>query len=233
MNSMQRVILLIIFLFAESGAAAQIYSTDVTKVYSSDPLLYNGRYYTFFPPLSTGGNQFLADRQFEVGSVTIRGVTYPDLLLNYDIYNQQLVLKYKNKAGGTDQIIVSDAWLESFSFRSKNFEMISIQDTVKRIFQVLGKGQNRIFYYWKKDLNVDNLNGAKNHIFSVARKEMNIFNGKQILKYGNNKSFYSLFKPEKRNVVKKYLHEHNINVKKAADQEITELLYFCNNLYEK
>jgi hypothetical protein len=180
MTFISRIVLLIILLFTVSGVAAQQTSISTDEVYGSDPLLYNGKYYTFFPPLNTGGNQFLTDRQFEVGSVTIRGVTYTDLLLNYDIYNQQLILKYKNRTGATNLIIVSDAWLESFSFGGISFEMISTPDTLKRIFQVLGTGPNRILYYWKKNLSLDSFYGAKNHIFSVAKKEMNVFTGNQI-----------------------------------------------------
>ncbi len=37
----------------------------IDDVYGSDPLLYNGRYYTFFPPPNTGGNQYLTDRSLK------------------------------------------------------------------------------------------------------------------------------------------------------------------------
>ena len=42
-------------------------------------------------------------------------------MLNYDIYNQQLILKYKNNIGAANLIIISDAWLESFSFKGHKF----------------------------------------------------------------------------------------------------------------
>ena len=233
MASLLRIVLFISLLTAVSGVAAQQTSIVTDQVYGSDPLLINGKCYTFFPPLSTGGNQFFADTRFEAGSATIRGVTYTDLLLNYDIYNQQLILNYKSSTGAANPIIVSDAWLEKFSFKGINFEMISIKDTLKQMFQVLGTGSNRILYYWKKDLELDSFYGAKNHTFSFAKKEMNILSGNRIFKYWNNKSFYSIFDTEKRIAVKEYLHKHNINVKKAIDQTMTELIYYCNSLYAK
>jgi hypothetical protein len=230
MAFLTRIVFFILLLANPSVVAAQQSGIITDQIYGSDPLLINGKYYTFFPPLNTGGNQFFADPQFETGSVTIRGLTYADLLLNYDIYNQQLILKYKNITGAASLIILSDAWLEKFSIKGIDFEMIPIQDTVKRIFQVLGTGANRILYYWKKDLELDSFHGARNHIFSDARKEMNILTGNQIVKYWNNKSFYSIFVIEKSLAVKEYLHRRKINVKRAIDQTMTELIYYCNSL---
>jgi peptidoglycan hydrolase-like protein with peptidoglycan-binding domain len=233
MKFLFRLILLFLFLITASGVTAQqnIFNTD--EIYGSDPLLYNGRYYSFFPPLNTEGNQYLKDSRFEAGSVTIRGVTYPSLLLNYDIFNQHLVMQYKNSIGAANLIILSQAWLETFSFAGKDFELISTQDTLKRIFQVMGTGSNRILYYWTKDLKMDSFYGSKKHAFSVAGKEMNLFAGKKFLKYRNNKSFIYLFDPQTRNAVKEYLRMHKINVKKAVDQTMTELIYYCNTLYKK
>ena len=222
------------FLFFNlSGISAQQSNIKVADVYGLDPSLYNGRHYTFFPPLNTGGNQYFSGVRFETGSATIRGVTYNELALNYDIYNQQLILEYKNNLGAPSLIIISDAWLESFSFKGLNFEIISSQDTLKRIYQVFGERPNRIFYFWKKILNLENFQGSKNHNFSSARKEMNVYTGNQILRYRNNKTFYSLFGSDKGIAIKDYLRKNRINVKKASDQKMTELILFCNTLYTK
>jgi len=213
--------------------SAQQSGIKTDDVYGSDPLLYNGRHYTFFLPSSTGGNQYFSGRQFENGSATIRGVIYNDLKLNYDIYNQQLILQYENNIGAANLIIISDAWLESFSFRDLNFEIISSQDTLKRIFQVLGTGSVRILYSWEKKLMLDNIQGSKNYIFSNATREMNVYIGKKILKFRNNKSFYSLFDPDKRIAIRGYLRKNSISVKTATDQTMTGLIYYCNSLYTK
>jgi hypothetical protein len=229
-----RIVLLIILFLSVSEISAQQIIKSTNGVYGLDPLLYNGKYYTFFPPLNTGGTQYFTDHQFESGSVTIRGIAYADVVLNYDIYNQQLLLKYKNNLGAISLIIISDAWLESFSFKGLNFEVFSQQqDTTKRIFQVLGTGPNRILYYWKKDLILDGFHGSKNHIFTAARKEMNIFTDNKIVKYRNNKIFYSQFDTDTRNALKKYLKKNNINVKKASDKTMTELIHYCNTINAK
>jgi hypothetical protein len=233
MGFKSRITSLFFLLITASNISAQQTSNIIDLVYGSDPLLINGKYYTFFPPLNTKGDQYFFSPHFEIGLATIRGITYTGLLLNYDIYNQQLILKYKNNIGADNLIIVSDAWLEKFSFKGIDFEMISMQDTLKQICQVLGTSANRILYYWDKDLNLDSFYGARNHEFSRARKEMSILTGKQIVSYWNNKSFCSVFGPERRTAVKEYLRRHNINVKKSIDQTMTELITYCNSLCAK
>ena len=213
-----------------SGVAGQQITAFSDDIYGSDPDLCNGRLYIFYVPSNTGGNQFFTDPQFETGSVTIRGIIYKDLMLNYDIYNQQLILKYGIKTGVVCKLIVSDAWLESFNFKGLDFKMIATQDTLKQIFQVIGTGPKHILYHWKKTLEPESTFGATNLAFSIARKEMNMFTDNRILAYRNNKSFYSLFDPEKRIAVKDYLRKHQINIKKATDQLMTELINYCNTL---
>ena len=200
------------------------------NIYGLDPLLYNGRSYTYFLPSTTGGNQYLNDSQFENGSVTIRGITFNKLVLNYDIFNQELILKFNTNLAGTMVIIISEAWLESFSFRDLNFELITSQDTLKRIYQVLGTGPSRILYFWKKDLELDNVQGSKKYSFTSAKKEMYLYRGGNILKYRNNKIFYSLFGPDKSTSIKEYLRKNKINVKKVTDKTMTKLISWCNSL---
>lgn len=230
---LSRIILSSLYLLTVTGAVAQQTNNITDPVYGTDPLLINGKYYTFFLPSNTEGNQYFADLQFETGSATIRGVTYTGLLLNYDIYNQQLILNYKNNIGANNLLTLSDAWLEKFSFRGYDFELISTQNSSKKIFQVLGTGQNRILYYWTKELALDSFHGARNHTFSRAEREMSILTGTQVFKYWNNKSFCSAFDPEKRTVIKEYLHRNHVKVKKAIDPTMTEVINFCNSLYIK
>jgi len=233
MNFLCRAVILLLLLFNFSGISAQKSETGSDRVYGSDPSLFNGRRYTFFLPSNTRGNQYFDSPRFERGSVKIRGVIYNDVELNFDIYNQQLILKYKDNIGAASLLIVSDAWLESFSFRGLNFEIISSQDTVKQIFQVLGTGPIRILYHWKKELNLESFQGSQNHMFSESKKDLNLQSGNQVLRYWNNKSFCSLFESDKRIAIKGYLRKNNIRVKKANDQLMTGLITYCNSLYSK
>jgi hypothetical protein len=203
------------------------------KVYGSDPLLYNGRLYTAFYGMNAENNQYLASGQFEPGSVTLRRVTFTDLLLNYDIYNQQLLLEYTGNPGLTSVIILSDAWLENFSIKDKKFRIFPVSDEVKRIYQEIGSGQNRILYFWKKYLQLDNRIKNPKRTFSKRIREMNLLTEGKIVKYRNNRSFVNLFSPEKEKGIREYINSHRINVKKAGDEIMEQLIIFCNTLEGK
>ena len=230
MTLSSRIALLILLLASVSETTAQQISFGTDDVYGSDPLLYNGKYFTFFYPLNAGDNQYLTSRQFEPGTVTLRGVTYTDLLLNYDIYNQQLLLECTGNPDITPVIILSDAWLETFSIKDKNFRIFLISDEVKRIYQEIGVDQTRILYFWKKYLQFDNTIGGPKRTFSNPTREMDLLTDGKIVSYWNNRSFINLFGPEKKEVVREYLRGHRINVKKASDKIMEGFINFCNTL---
>ncbi len=213
--------------------AFQLYGQQNTKlsdeIFGSDPLLYNGRFYTFSVPLKTGGNQFLHGAEFEKGSVSIRGVKYNDLILNYDVFNQQLVLKYNTSSGAVSFIVLSDAWLESFTLGGLFFEQIVLSDSTKHIYQVIGSGPNRILYSWTKKLSLDNFVGTRNHVFSEPRKEMFLLSDNHCSNFWNNRSFSAIF-TERRTDINKYLRKEKINVKKAPDKLMYQLINYCNNI---
>ncbi len=202
-------------------------------VYGSDPMIINGRYYSFFLPSRTEGNQYLTDPRFDTGSVTVRGTTYSDLLLNYDIYNQQLLLKFSTPSGADNLIIISEAWLEGFSFKGMIFSLIPLQDTVKQIFQIVGDGHARIGYLWRKDLKPDSFYGARYYSFSLPRREMNILDGNSIGRYRNNKTFCEALDERSRRAVREYLTRRRINVKRAADGTMGEVMSFYNSIREE
>jgi hypothetical protein len=230
MTSMSKIVFFIFFIFSSEGIGAQASVFENLNVYDSDPVLYNGKVYTFFTSPQTRGHQFFSDPEFIYGDVTIRKTHYSDLIINYDIYNQQLILKYTSNLGAVRIIIVSDAWLEAFSFNNINFWIADPGNQQKKIYQVLGKGPYHILYHWKKDLELDNFHGAKNFVFSKPQREMNLLVEDDIFKYWNNKSFYSLFDQGKSDLIKEFLKRQKINVKKADDMSITKLIDFCNSL---
>jgi hypothetical protein len=231
MACFRRIKYLLFFFFISPFSYAQ--KEINIDVFNPDPVLYNGRFYFFFPPPGTEGNQFLTDRTFISGSARLWGIDYNELLLNYDIFNQQLIMKYEIKTGASRQIIISDAWLESFSLNGMKFEFLETPDGTKKIFQVIGEGPYRILYLRWKKMELARFHGSMNHMFSAPVKEMNLFSYGKIYRYHNNRSFCSLFDPSVRDDIKDYLRELKINVKKADDDSIYGLITFCNSILLK
>lgn len=230
MALLSRSVLITCFYFVMISAFAQVKVDNQDRIYGYDPLLYNGRVYAFFPKPGTAGTPYIFSDFDTQGSVTVRGVTYTNLNLNYDLYNQQLILNYKTILGSSSFIELSLAWLETFEIKDLHFEVVTSIDTSKRIFQVLGSGPYQIRYSLFKALLPDSRTASRNYFFTNTEKEMFVFSGNKMTKYKNNRSFTAAFSPTKQDAIRKFIRKNKIKVKKASDFKMTELINYCNTL---
>lgn len=224
---------LLIITFASVNCYAQTPVLSANRIYGLNPLLYNGAFYTFFPAASTKGSQFLDSKKFVTGSVQIRGKKFNNLLLNYDVYNQKVVLKFKNEMSNMREIVLSTVWLKSFNLGNKHFEVFSFPGVKSKIYQVIGKGYYEILYTWSKDYNLSNNYGATNFVFSKPVRESYLKAGNKLIHYKSNKSFVDLFGSKNKSVLNKYLRKNRIKLnrpKKSGSQAVLNLINYCNSL---
>ena len=218
----------ILFSLVGVGLQAQPASDYPVETYGLDPLLYNGRIYSYHIPSGTAGTPYYHGASFVDGTVTLRGVKYTDLPLKYDVINQQLILQYQLREGGVQQLILSEAWLENFTIGNTYFEMIPVRDTIRQIAQVIGTGPRRIVNTWTKELKLDSRLGSRSYVFTKAKKRAYLQTGQTCREFLKNKSFIVLFEERHQPEVRKYLQRHHLNLKKANDTALTELIHFCN-----
>ena len=219
---------LILFTYQVGNAQDVALSKDL---YGLNPVLYNGKYYTYSAPGNTKGNQFLMGPEYKTGSVQIKGKVYDSLLLNYDIFNQLVTLKFKTNAGNMLFISISDAWLEAFTIGNKHFKVLQLPGTnEKEFYQVIGKGYYKILYGWHKNMTfVSGTSGGYN-VFSKAYRSAYLLVGNKPESFKKNNQFSRLFGKEHRADVAKFLRQHNINLKHANENKIQELIHYCNTL---
>lgn len=228
--TLPRFLLLLAMALGTFVVSAQAQYQNPSQVYGYDPLLYNGKVYSFYPVPGTEGTQYLFDTFDSLGSITVRGVTYSNLTLNYDIYNQLLILKYKNAIGSQSLIEISFAWLEKASLWNCNFEPVTEPNAMKHLYQIIGNGAEKIMYYRYKELSIDTRTASKAHFFSNAIRELYVKTDNRMVKYKNNRTLIAVFDKSRQDAIKKYLHKNKIKAKKASDQVMTELINFCNTL---
>ena len=212
------------------SASAQVTKKNSDQIYGFDPLLYNGRVYYFYPKPGTLGSQYLFNTFDEGGSITVRGVTFTNLVLNYDIYNQKLVLKYINAIGSNTLIEISFATLEKASLGGSNFEVVTDANSSSRLYQLIGNGNEKIMIYRSKELLMDNMKSNRNRYFSKGSKEMFLMTNDRLISFRNNRSFVKAFNISRQSFIKTYIHSQRINIKKASDQSMTGLINYCNTL---
>jgi hypothetical protein len=225
----KRSLLVYTFFLVSGIICSQGLYEQADKVYGLDPLLYNGKKYTYFLPPGTGGNQYFLSSDFITGEVTIRGKSFTGILLNYDIYNQRLLLQYNDESGAVNILEISEAWLERFHLGPSEFIFLTNEGD-SRIYQVLGDGPFYILYHWRKDLRLTNSTGASNYSFSPPQKNRHVLIGGILYPLRSEGGFVGLFKPEHKMEIKSYMHTNKINLKNSSDREMTELINYIGNL---
>jgi len=199
--------------------------TELDKVYGLDQTLYNGKKYTYVILYTTTGHQYLITPQFTFGSVTIRGTRFENIFLNYDIFNQQLLMRYLDPTGAAITLEVSKAWLQGFTISNKNFEYLHVEQK-PAIYQVLGKEPLRILYFWRKVLDLETVVGTANYVFKNPIRESFVLVDGKLLTFNSKGSFIRLFGPENKVEIKSYMRKNKIKIRRSSDQAMEEMINY-------
>lgn len=197
-----------------------------------DGTLINGKKYQAYYS-STAGHQFYRTGNFTKGSLTIKGIKFENCLINYDIFNQLVILKYNDAFGSENIIELSRAWLDDFVLENTYFKVINLDEVTQKIFQVIGEGEVVCFYYWKKIHKLNSMQSSTNYSFSEPQRTSFVMIKGHIFEYKNNRSFIKRFTPENRDLVKSYLKRNKIKVMKASDAIVEQLINYCNKSINK
>ena len=95
------------------------YLAEVERKYGNDVKLVNGEKY-FYPYTRSDGNPFLFSEPRPV-VIRVHEKEFAGQLVRYDIFNQQVILDFKDIYGGTSSLVLQEEWVESFSFESHFF----------------------------------------------------------------------------------------------------------------
>ena len=191
--------------------------------------LYNGKHYSYFLPQNVDGDQFLNTKKYTEGIVWINNSQYDDLLLNYDILNQELLLNFTTKEGANQIISISKARLDSFYFEEKSFV---INDDIYEkdfIFHKIEMGDNKLMIHYSKELK---LRSSVNNIsYEFTNIKRSVFYGisSGYKKITNNKSFIKYLQIENKSAVKKYMKLKKYKILKMGDDEYMDLLKYIDN----
>lgn len=221
---------LIIILFSISETIqSQNVSKDYDQVYGLDQTLCNGKKYNYFTTPGTSGHQYLVSPGFETGSVTLKGKIYQDIILNFDIFNQQLLLQFSDGTGKVNIIEVSQAWLQGFRLGKRNFELLTLEKD-PCFYQVLGEAPVRILYYWRKSLSLSNTIGTSNYVFSTAVRDSFVLMDGKLKPFNSKRSLIRLFEAGHRQEIKSYIRKHKIRIRKASDQVMGEMITYIGHI---
>ena len=236
-NNHFKICSLIILLFFCTIGFSQSNINETENVNKLDPILYNGKLYSFSLSQNLKGSPFLFNykltnkqNSFVLGQITIRDKCYEDLVINYNIYNQKLLLKFDFLERGKKIIEISDVWLQDFCINNRYFIVTSTNNDEHKIYQTIGNSSLQFYYYWYNQLKMESNINSYYYYFTLPQKKMYLKNTNEIIRFTNNKTFYKLFNKDQAQKIKKYLKQNHLKVKKASDEQMLKLITFCNTL---
>jgi hypothetical protein len=189
--------------------------------YGLDPVLYNGKKYSFYPAAGIKGHQFLQQPDFVQGELLIAGKDFKNVLLNYDVYNQLLLLKYYDELKAACIIEVSFAWLDGFTIGDRRFIVLTTSNT-PTIFESIGEQGLQVLYSWTKEIRIEP--ATSNQAFTAASRSSFLRINEKIIDYRTKKQFLSSFDPLTRSYIQDFLHSRHIRFKQINKQQMEELI---------
>lgn len=218
---MKRYWVFILFVFFAGEVFAQDKVVLSDQKYGFDPVLFNGKKYSFFPASIIKGHQYLEQPDFTPGELILKGKVYRNVLLNFDIYNQLLLMKYYDDLNAACIIEISNAWLDGFTISGRRFVAITNSNKTS-LYEVIGNDWLHVLYSWSKQIKIEP--ATSNQAFTKAFRSSFIqINGKMII-YRSKKQFLSSFDQDTRALIQRFLHSRHIRFNQINNQQMEELI---------
>jgi len=220
METARKIYLISLLLMIYNLSDAQ--DVHIEDCYGADPVLFNGTLYRYYSPAQ--GTQYFRGNTFETGSITMDGIKYEGLSLNYDVFNQLLVLQFETTGGGIDRIPLSDGRLESFTLYGAGFVVIGDSNHKPAIYRTVGDGELKVLHRYTKLTGIGSSVTNNRMQYLPMLETMFLYDGERLMKFTGNKAFAALFPEDKQREIRKYLRQNRINMKRAEDKDIEGVL---------
>ncbi len=204
------------------------YLAECERKYGSDADLVNGEKYFYPYRQSLGDPFFFTDSRSAV--ITIHDKEFKGQQLRYDIFNQKLVLDYRDLYGAISSLVLRNEWVESFVFERQRFIKMEGPEGDVGFFQLVTDGPTACVYKWSKNHQLNLTSGVQSYYFTEPVKESFLMIDGQFYPYRNNSTFLKVFDPEIQKPLKQFMRQSKIKVKKAPDSQIRHLVEYCNSL---
>jgi len=210
--------------FAQTAKLDSTSNTPVEKAESffniyikQQSRLFNGPSFKNYGSNVLGSANFEDDSAFVVGNVIYDGMSFNDIPLMYNTYEDK-VISLRNKS--TMFSLVSQK-VSDFYLKNHHFKYITVLDTTKSVikpgfFDMLHEGKLNVLAKRSKKLQLS-LNSKEVGYYFVPKTTYYVQNGDKYSEVSSESSFLNLFK-DKKNDFKKYLKDNKINFKKKPEE---------------
>jgi hypothetical protein len=190
--------------------------------------LLNGRYYEV---LNSGtSHPYFNTNRYRPGSLLLNGEAYDSITINYDIFDQQVILQHSGISGQITQVVLKRELIDRFTIDGLTFRHMSFPETGSSFFQVVSTGEISCFLRWEKTMTRSTVSGYTSYRYSKPSREVYVQSEGRLYAVRTSSSFASLFDEAYRKEIQEYLRREKIRFRNASDAELGALMNFCTGL---
>lgn len=203
----------------------------VDQIYGADDLLVNGRIYVPEHGLAMG-HPYFEIYDWIIGTVYIKGHSYHDVKLKYDIEIDDFILFIQDNFGHKNYLVLNRHYVDSVHLERYRFINSSV---IKQLTKELGYielvyDKNFMFFIkhsknFKKEFSETKPHGE----YAEMKSVFYILKNEDLTKLPTKKSFLQYFY-DSRKELKKYMKRNKIKYKKANSGELFNLLVYYDKI---
>ena len=175
------------------------------------------------------GDQFLFSREYLPGSLTLNGIIYRNILINYDIYNDEILVP-KNKAS---IVQLNKEMVDSFSlnnngitYRFVNAQMDSTMG-IKGFVNQLYKGKSILYVKYKKEIEELAVDDKYDLFFRTFR--IYFLKDGQIYQLTSQGDLFKILKQDKTKV-KEYMKKNRLKISKKEPGSFIPVIRYYDSI---
>jgi hypothetical protein len=197
---------------------------------NENQMLYNGRIWRNLYPMIKE-NQFLFTKEFLPGTVTMRGRTFSDVRIKYDIFADEIIIPF-SPAG---MLQLNKQMVDSFSliFQNLNYQFIRIPDGdivfPGGYYYVLYKGKTTLYVRYTKKIEKLADKDGFDKFYQINR--IYIIQEGKVFNITGKKDLFGILKVQKKEV-RHFIKENNIKISNEDPFSFIPVLSFIDNLKE-
>jgi hypothetical protein len=191
--------------------------------------LLNGRQYVL--PNSGNSHPYFNTEHYRPGSLVLNGEAYDSVLVNYDIYDQQLILQVSGWFSDlNNKIVLNREEIDHFQIDGLTFRKMSFPKTGTSFFQVLSSGEISCYLLWTKKLYRSSTSSNAKFRYLKQSREVCLQREGRLYVVSSRSSFTSIYDEAYRKEIREFLRREKIRFKNASDEKLGELMNFCTQL---
>lgn len=212
------------------SSSSQSLKAHFDSIYHKDPVLYNGMVFSNIYDRSVFGTQFFEENSFRKNTLGISDKIYKEQYINYDVYNQKLLLTYLDDNNAQKMVEIPIENTQFFTISDHYFEAIEDVNKEYRYYEVFKYKDNKILIYWMKYMKNNTNNAYYPYRFSKIQRQVSLIKNKEIFKIKNNKEFISYFPDDQQKKIRSWLKSNKTKIQKATFSEMNELTSYLSEL---